>query len=117
MGGETALNLAGIVHKKGIKIIGTSYDSLDIAEDRGRFSVFWKELDIPYPEYGTAWSVDEAIVVANKVGYRVWVRPSYVLGGQGMRIGIKKSPVCSTTPSHQSCSSPLVITLSGRFLR
>jgi carbamoyl-phosphate synthase large subunit len=88
LGGQTALKLAEKLHNKGVKIIGTSYDSMDIAEDRGRFSDILKELEIPYPEYGTAWTVDEAIVVANKVGYPVLVRPSYVLGGQRMRIVI-----------------------------
>lgn len=88
LGGQTALKLAEKLHNKGIKIIGTSFDSMDIAEDRGRFSDMLKALDIPYPEYGTAWTVDEAIVVANKVGYPVLVRPSYVLGGQRMRIVI-----------------------------
>src|SRR5258705_4285594 len=79
LGGQTALKLAQKLHAKGINIIGTSYDSMDIAEDQGRFSDRLKELEIPYPEYGTAWTVDEAIVVANKVGYPVLVRPSYVL--------------------------------------
>jgi carbamoyl-phosphate synthase large subunit len=88
LGGQTALKLAEKLHDKGIRIVGTSYDSMDIAEDRGRFSDILKELEIPYPEYGTAWTVDEAIVVANKVGYPVLVRPSYVLGGQRMRIVI-----------------------------
>src|SRR6187401_1408216 len=88
LGGQTALKLAEKLHKKGVKIIGTSYDSMDIAEDRGRFSAILQELETPYPEYGTAWTVDEAIVVANKVGYPVLVRPSYVLGGQRMRIVI-----------------------------
>jgi carbamoyl-phosphate synthase large subunit len=93
LGGQTALKLAERLHKKGIKIIGTSYDSLDIAEDRGRFSDRLKELDIPYPDYGTAWSVDDAVTVANKVGYPVLVRPSYVLGGQRMRIVINDEEV------------------------
>jgi carbamoyl-phosphate synthase large subunit len=88
LGGQTALKLAEKLHNKGVRIVGTSYDSMDIAEDRGRFSDILKELEIPYPEYGTAWTVDEAIVVANKVGYPVLVRPSYVLGGQRMRIVI-----------------------------
>jgi carbamoyl-phosphate synthase large subunit len=88
LGGQTALKLAEKLHNKGIRIVGTSYDSMDIAEDRGRFSDILKELEIPYPAYGTAWTVDEAIVVANKVGYPVLVRPSYVLGGQRMRIVI-----------------------------
>jgi carbamoyl-phosphate synthase large subunit len=93
LGGQTALKLAEKLHAKGIKIIGTSYDSMDIAEDRGRFSDLLKELDIPYPDYGTAFDVDEAIAVANKVGYPVLVRPSYVLGGQRMRIVINDEEV------------------------
>lgn len=93
LGGQTALKLAEKLHAKGIKIIGTSYDSMDIAEDRGRFSDLLKQLDIPYPDYGTAYDVDEAIVVANKVGYPVLVRPSYVLGGQRMRIVINDDEV------------------------
>lgn len=88
LGGQTALKLSERLHKKGIRIIGTSFDSMDIAEDRGRFSDMLKELSIPYPDYGTAYTVDEAIEVANKVGYPVLVRPSYVLGGQRMRIVI-----------------------------
>ncbi len=93
LGGQTALKLAEKLTEKGINIIGTSYNSLDIAEDRGRFSDMLKELEIPYPEYGTAWSVDEAIEVANKVGYPVLVRPSYVLGGQRMRIVLNDDEV------------------------
>jgi carbamoyl-phosphate synthase large subunit len=93
LGGQTALKLAEFLHKKGIKIIGTSYDSMDIAEDRGRFSDRLKDLDIPYPDYGTAYDVDEAISVANKVGYPVLVRPSYVLGGQRMRIVLNDDEV------------------------
>lgn len=88
LGGQTALKLSRRLHEKGIKIIGTSYDNMDIAEDRGRFSDMLKELGIPYPDYGTAFNVDEAVEVAHKVGYPVLVRPSYVLGGQRMRIVI-----------------------------
>lgn len=88
LGGQTALKLAKRLHEKGIKIIGTSFDSMDIAEDRGRFSDSLKELGIPYPKYGTAYTTDEAIEVAKEVGYPVLVRPSYVLGGQRMRIVI-----------------------------
>jgi carbamoyl-phosphate synthase large subunit len=88
LGGQTALKLAKRLHEKGIKIVGTSFDSMDIAEDRGRFSDTLKELDIPYPNYGTAYTVDEAVTAAHKVGYPVLVRPSYVLGGQRMRIVI-----------------------------
>jgi len=99
LGGQTALKLAEKLHKKGIKIIGTSYDNMDIAEDRGRFSDMLKKLDIPYPEYGTAFTVDEAVEVANKVGYPVLVRPSYVLGGQRMRIVINDEEVESAVVS------------------
>ncbi len=93
LGGQTALKLSKRLTEKGIKIIGTSFDSMDIAEDRGRFSDLLKELGIPYPEYGTAHDADEAIEVANKVGYPVLVRPSYVLGGQRMRIVINDEDV------------------------
>src|SRR5215204_6534618 len=86
LGGQTALKLARRLHEKGIKIIGTSFDNMDIAEDRGRFSDMLKELGIPYPNYGTAYNTDEAIEVAKIVGYPVLIRPSYVLGGQRMRI-------------------------------
>ncbi|WP_394767673.1 carbamoyl-phosphate synthase large subunit [Ferruginibacter sp.] len=86
LGGQTALKLAKKLHEKGIKIIGTSFDSMDIAEDRGRFSDTLKELGIPYPNYGTAFNTDEAIEVAKVVGYPVLIRPSYVIGGQRMRI-------------------------------
>ena len=88
LGGQTALKLARFLHERGIKIIGTAFDDMDIAEDRGRFSDMLKELNIPYPNYGTAYDVDEAVEVAHKVGYPVLVRPSYVLGGQRMRIVI-----------------------------
>lgn len=88
LGGQTALKLSKKLHEKGIKIIGTSFDNMDIAEDRGRFSDLLKELEIPYPEYGTAFNADEAIAVAKKVSYPVLVRPSYVLGGQRMSIVI-----------------------------
>jgi carbamoyl-phosphate synthase large subunit len=88
LGGQTALKLAKRLHENGIKIIGTSFDDMDIAEDRGRFSDMLKEMNIPFPKYGTAYSTDDAIEVANEVGYPVLVRPSYVLGGQRMRIVI-----------------------------
>ncbi|QPH37763.1 carbamoyl-phosphate synthase large subunit [Pedobacter endophyticus] len=88
LGGQTALKMAEKLKEHGIKIIGTSFENMDIAEDRGRFSDLLKELDIPYPKYGVAENAEEAIVVANEVGYPVLVRPSYVLGGQGMSIVI-----------------------------
>jgi carbamoyl-phosphate synthase large subunit len=88
LGGQTALKLAKRLCEKGVKIMGTSFDNMDIAEDRGRFSDLLKDLGIPYPQYGTALNADDAIEVANRVGYPVLVRPSYVLGGQRMRIVI-----------------------------
>ncbi len=86
LGGQTALKLAKKLYEKGIKIIGTSFENMDIAEDRGRFSDTLKELGIPYPKYGTAYDTDDAIEVAKEVGYPVLIRPSYVIGGQRMRI-------------------------------
>lgn len=88
LGGQTALKMSQKLHENQIKIIGTSFEKMDIAEDRGSFSDLLKELDIPYPKYGVAENAEEAINVANKVGYPVLVRPSYVLGGQGMSIVI-----------------------------
>ncbi len=86
LGGQTALKLSKRLHEKGIRIIGTSFDNMDIAEDRGRFSDMLKDMGIPYPNYGTAYNTDDAIEVAKEVGYPVLIRPSYVLGGQRMRI-------------------------------
>lgn len=88
LGGQTALKLAEKLHKMGVKIIGTSFNDMDLAEDRGRFSDLLKELEIPYPDYGVANVVEDAIAVANRVSYPVLIRPSYVLGGQRMRIVI-----------------------------
>lgn len=88
LGGQTALKLAEMFHKKGVKIYGTSFPDMDLAEDRGAFSDLLKELDIPYPRYGAAKDADEALRIANEVTYPVLVRPSYVLGGQRMRIVI-----------------------------
>lgn len=88
LGGQTALKLSEKLHEKGIKIIGTDFANMDLAEDRGRFSDLLRDLNIPYPPYGVAESAEEALVVAKKVGYPVLVRPSYVLGGQGMSIVI-----------------------------
>lgn len=88
LGGQTALKLAAKLHEAEIPIIGTSYPNMDLAEDRGSFSDLLKELEIPYPAYGVAHTAEEAIEVANAIKYPVLVRPSYVLGGQGMRIVI-----------------------------
>ncbi len=88
LGGQTALKLAKNLHKGGWNIIGTSYDSMDIAEDRGRFSELLHELEIPYPKFGVAHDVDAALDIAKRLPYPLLVRPSYVLGGQRMKIVI-----------------------------
>ncbi len=90
LGGQTALKLAKKLTKYGVKIIGTSFESLDLAEDRGSFSTLLKENNIPFPEFGVAESADEALVLADELDFPILVRPSYVLGGQGMKIVINK---------------------------
>ena len=90
LGGQTALKLAEKLHNYGIKIIGTSFDSLDLAEDRGRFSNLLKDLNIPYPEFGVARNADEALEASKQIGFPLLVRPSYVLGGQSMKIVINE---------------------------
>jgi carbamoyl-phosphate synthase large subunit len=93
MGGQTALRISERLHAAGVPILGTSYDNLDLAEDRGRFSNLLKRIEIPYPPYGVANSPTEAAIVSETIGYPILVRPSYVLGGQGMRIAINKEEV------------------------
>jgi carbamoyl-phosphate synthase large subunit len=90
LGGQTALKLAEKLAKYGIKILGTSFDALDLAEDRGRFSDLLTELDIPFPKFGIAESAEEATTLADSLDFPLLVRPSYVLGGQGMKIVINK---------------------------
>ncbi|MEM2086365.1 MAG: carbamoyl-phosphate synthase large subunit [Archaeoglobaceae archaeon] len=90
-GGQTPLNIAEELEESGAKILGTSVDSIDIAEDRERFEVLMKELGIPRPPNGIAFSVEEAKEVARRIGYPVLVRPSYVLGGRAMEIVYEES--------------------------
>jgi carbamoyl-phosphate synthase large subunit len=90
LGGQTALKLAEKLSKYGIKIIGTSFDALDLAEDRGRFSELLTELKIPFPQFGIAENADQASALADVLDFPLLVRPSYVLGGQGMKIVINK---------------------------
>ncbi|HRE67448.1 MAG TPA: carbamoyl-phosphate synthase large subunit [Cyclobacteriaceae bacterium] len=90
LGGQTALKLAEKLHKYGIKIMGTSFEALDLAEDRGSFSTLLKDLNIPYPEFGVATDADEALEVSKTIGFPLLVRPSYVLGGQSMKIVINE---------------------------
>jgi carbamoyl-phosphate synthase large subunit len=90
LGGQTALKLAEKLDRYGIKIIGTSYKALDLAEDRGSFSNLLKENNIPYPDFGVAQTADQALELADDLDFPILVRPSYVLGGQGMKIVINK---------------------------
>ena len=90
LGGQTALKLAEKLDRYGIKIMGTSFKSLDLAEDRGSFSTLLKDNNIPYPEFGVAETADEALALADELDFPILVRPSYVLGGQGMKIVINK---------------------------
>ncbi|MEL6842929.1 MAG: carbamoyl-phosphate synthase large subunit, partial [Bacteroidota bacterium] len=88
LGGQTALKLSEKLDRYGIPILGTSFDMMDMAEDRGRFSTLLRDLEIPYPDFGEAENAEQALEIAHRVGYPVLVRPSYVLGGQDMRIVI-----------------------------
>ncbi len=90
LGGQTALKLAEKLERYGIKILGTSFDALDLAEDRGRFSKVLEENNIPFPEYGVVESAEQALELADVLGFPLLVRPSYVLGGQKMKIVINK---------------------------
>lgn len=90
LGGQTALKLAEKLERYGVKIIGTSFSALDLAEDRGSFSTLLKDNDIPYPKFGVAENAEEALQLADELGFPLLVRPSYVLGGQGMKIVINK---------------------------
>jgi len=91
LGGQTALKLAEKLHRYGVKIIGTSFDALDLAEDRGRFSKLLEKNNIPFPKYGVVESAEQALVLADELGFPLLVRPSYVLGGQKMKIVINKN--------------------------
>ena len=90
LGGQTALKLAEKLDRYGIKILGTSYKALDLAEDRGSFSNLLKENNIPYPDFGVAQTAEQALELADDLDFPILVRPSYVLGGQGMKIVINK---------------------------
>ena len=90
LGGQTALKLAEKLDRYGIKIIGTEYKSLDLAEDRGSFSELLKDNKIPYPDFGVATTAKQAVKISKKLDFPILVRPSYVLGGQGMKIVINE---------------------------
>jgi carbamoyl-phosphate synthase large subunit len=93
LGGQTALKLAERFVDRDVPILGTRYEMMDLAEDRGKFSDVLSRLDIPFPEYGVAHTVKEAVQTAEEIGYPILIRPSYVLGGQGMRIAINREEV------------------------
>ena len=90
LGGQTALKLAEKLDRYGIKIIGTTYQALDLAEDRGSFSTLLKENNIPFPEFGVAETPEQALMISDELDFPILIRPSYVLGGQGMKIVINK---------------------------
>ena len=85
-GGQTPLNIAGELAKAGVRILGTSPDTIDLAEDRDRFRQIMENLEIPMPESGMAVNIEEALEIAGRIGYPLMVRPSYVLGGRGMEV-------------------------------
>ena len=90
LGGQTALKLAEKLHRYGVKILGTTFEALDLAEDRGRFSKLLEQHSIPFPQYGVVESAEQALELADELGFPLLVRPSYVLGGQKMKIVINK---------------------------
>ncbi|HNU80953.1 MAG TPA: carbamoyl-phosphate synthase large subunit, partial [Bacillota bacterium] len=94
-GGQTPLNIAGDLEKAGVRILGTSRETIDLAEDRDRFRRIMDKLGIPMPESGMAVNAEEAIAIANQIGYPLMVRPSYVLGGRGMQIVHDEEMLCT----------------------
>jgi carbamoyl-phosphate synthase large subunit len=93
LGGQTAIKLGERLEEKGINIFGTPFEVMDFVEDRGKFTEVLRRLEIPFPPYGVAHSVDEAVETADRLGYPTLIRPSYVLGGEGMRIAINEDEV------------------------
>jgi carbamoyl-phosphate synthase large subunit len=114
-GGQTPLELARILQEEGFRILGTSPDAIDLAEDRGRFAELLQEMEIPAPPHGEARTIDEARVVARRIGYPVVVRPSYVLGGRAMEIvyGDDELETFVRTAAEASREHPVLI---DRFL-
>ena len=95
LGGQTAIKLGERFEEDGIQIFGTSYSKMDLVEDRGKFTDILQKLEIPFPPYGVAHSVEEAVETADRLGYPTLIRPSYVLGGEGMRIAINRDEVAT----------------------
>jgi carbamoyl-phosphate synthase large subunit len=115
-GGQTPLNLAGELEKNGVRILGTSPKVIDMAEDRDLFRSMMEKLDIPMPEAGMAVNVEEAIDIAEKIGYPVMVRPSYVLGGRGMEVVYDKNNLVNYMDAAVGVTPDRPI-LIDRFLR
>ncbi len=114
-GGQTPLKLANQLHAAGVNILGTSPDSIDTAEDRKRFGALIDTLGIPCPPYGTATTEDEAVAVADKIGYPILVRPSYVLGGRSMEICYRPEAVAEYMANAKGVSNDRPV-LIDRFL-
>ncbi len=114
-GGQTPLRLAKTLEEAGVKMLGTPVDAIDLAEDRGRFGALLRRLDIAHPPYGTALSADEAMVIAEQVGFPLLVRPSYVLGGRAMEICYSTEDLASYLALHVK-ASPEHPLLLDRFL-
>jgi len=114
-GGQTPLKLAGALEKAGARLLGTPVDAIDLAEDRGRFGALLRRLEIAHPPYGTALSADEAVVIAEEVGFPLLVRPSYVLGGRAMEICYTAEGLASYLEQHVKADQehPLLL---DRFL-
>ncbi|MCS3953180.1 carbamoyl-phosphate synthase large subunit [Salinibacter ruber] len=93
LGGQTAIKLGERFEEDGIQVLGTSYSKMDLVEDRGKFTSILQKLEIPFPPYGVAHSVEEAVETSGRLGYPTLIRPSYVLGGEGMRIAINEDEV------------------------
>ena len=94
-GGQTPLNIAAELEQANVRILGTTPDTIDLAEDRDRFRKIMQDLDIPMPEADMAWNIDQALGIAKKIGYPLMVRPSYVLGGRGMEVVHDDEELCS----------------------
>ncbi|NLN87044.1 MAG: carbamoyl-phosphate synthase large subunit [Syntrophomonadaceae bacterium] len=114
-GGQTPLNIAGDLMKAGVNILGTSPDTIDLAEDRDLFRQVMEKLEIPMPESGMAVDIDEALAIANRIGYPLMVRPSYVLGGRGMEVVHDEEMLCQyiTAAADVTPERPILI---DRFL-
>jgi len=114
-GGQTPLRLAKTLEDAGVRLLGTPVDAIDLAEDRGRFGALLRRLGIAHPPYGTALSADEALVIAEDVGFPLLVRPSYVLGGRAMEICYSVDDLSSYLEQHVK-ASPEHPLLLDRFL-